>query len=349
MPWKSKRPSTRLPRSNGSNVIHRADHDGTSRSIITMMSGGIVAVANHPIRHSLDDAKRARRDDDKFFEDSVVFLQPPRSNVVIDSPDDLLRNHQIICARYSGTGCTIKGLTAVGHFMFVLLALKDGAANVGHGCFLDICVPTCGLSLNYYRAHRLTNCAKRLQQLTSNMPCFQKFNLKWIAPAGSSLACINSFAPTGITLLDPNPDFFQNIMDAHWFHEAKNQALPSLNLLNGTCEWDQLDVLEPHLKDHWWNLLCFEIRRPRKHELQRLHHLSASFSQDDSTYSKSCFRTVTRNVWELVLRETEPDEIRSQRLSTIVPTSVVISPDASASPSPPPFKTPMETRSKAFL
>jgi hypothetical protein len=324
-------------RSSDSNVIHRADHDGASRSMITMMSGGIVAVANHPIRHSVDDSKRVKRDDDKFFEDSVVFLQPPRSNVVIDSPDDLLRNHQIICARYSGTGCTIKGLTAVGQFMFVLLALKDGSANVGHGCFLDICVPTCGLSLNYYRAHRFTNCAKRLQQLTSIMPCFQRFNLKWIAPAGSSLACINSFASTDITLLDPNPAFFQNILDAHWFHEAKNQALPSLNSLNGTCEWDQLDILEPHLKDHWWNSLCFEIRRPHKHELQRLQHLSATFSQCDSAYSKSCFRTVTRNVWELVLRETESDETRSQRLSTIVPSSVAISPDASATPSPAPF------------
>ncbi len=317
---------------SGWNVIHRADHDGSARSMITMMAGGIVAVANHPIRHHLDEGRRLK--DDKFFEDSVVFLQPPRSNVTLESPDDLLRNHQIICVSYSGTGCTVKGMAAVGPFLFVLLGLKKSAANASQGYFLDICVPTSGLSLNYYRVHKSTNCAKRLQDLSANNPYLQGCNLKWIAPAGSSLACINSSAPTSVALLDPNPAFFQNVLDAHWFQESKNQALPSLNYHNGTCEWDQLDTHEPLLKDHWWKLLCFDIRRPRKFELHRLQHLCSTNSQGNSAYdfSTSCFRTVSRNVWELVIKESESDETRKQRLSKILPSSDELSDDTSFTP-----------------
>ena len=327
-----------LDLNTGGDIIHRADHDGSTHSMITVMTGGIVAIANHPNQYSIDDAKKVKN----IFEDSIVFLQPPRNVSLPNSPDALLRNHMISCVRYSGTGtgpgCTIKGMTAVGSFMFVLLGLKNGTPNANraaasadsntppnasHSTFVDICVPSSGLSLSYYRFHpSTTNLAKRLQHLLANMPCFQNFNLKWIASAGSSIACINELAPANITLFDLNPLFFQIIMDAHWFRHANRQALPSLSIRNGTCDWDLFDIQESRLKDHWWKTLCFDIRRPQKVEVHRIHLSLSTHLLRDSTYSTvSCFRTITRDTWELILREDESDEGRAQRLRTSIPAS----------------------------
>lgn len=324
---------------NHSNVIHSANHDGSVRSMVSIMPGGIIAIANHPFYYNPDDARKMKKDDERFFEDCIVFLQPPRSNVTFQSPDELLRSHQIYCARYSDKGCTIKGMASVGSFMFVLLDLKDPAsfsvapvasdytarrdsvnARPGSGfqsSFLDICVPTSGLSLNSYRFHSTTNCAKRLQELTFNMPCFHGYKLKWVVSAGSKLACISGSACADIALIDINPFFFQSLMDDHWFQEAKKQALPPLNVSNGSCEWDQLDTLVPSLNGHWWKTLCFDIRCPQKLVQHRLEHLCAmpslKLSDTDNPYSsETCFRTVTRNVWELVIRKDDADEISRQ-------------------------------------
>jgi hypothetical protein len=313
---------------NTSNIIHSAIHDGSSRVMITIMPGGIVAVANHPFHNSVDEIKKTKKDEEKFFEESIVFLQPPRSRSAIQSLDELLRKHQIYCVRYSGTGCTIKGMASVGSFMFVLLGSRDAtvnftdhtprgrdsqSGNAFQSCFLDICIPSSGLSLNHYRSHSATNCVNRLQELTFNMPCFDDYKLKWIVSAGSMIACINDSACADITFLELNPLLFQNIMDAHWFQEAKNQALPPLNVSNGSCEWDRLDTLVPMLEDHWWKTLCFNIPRPQKFVQQRLLHMNQSFQMPQSITSVSCFRSISRNIWELVIREDDADEVRKQR------------------------------------
>jgi len=346
-----------LKRPMAANIIHKADHDGSVPSMVTIMQGGIVAVANHPQLliglnsqfaskwETVDDKKRSmKRDEDESVEDCIVFLQPPPVSRDIDKPEDLLRNCQISCVRYAGTGSCIKGMAAVGPMMFVMLSEKESSGggmaaggasssmNTGssssQGCFLDICVPTSGLSLRHHKEHRKTDTTKRLRGLMGKQ--FNGFQLKWIASAGSCLACIDGYAHGDITLVDPDPAFFEDISDAQLYQEAQNQALPPI--VDGTCEWDQLGVQEPQLNDHWWKTLCWEIRRPSHSEQQRLRHLctvkplelgplSGIPPVDASHVAASCFRTVTHNSWELVLRQDETIEARALRAAALTSSS----------------------------
>jgi hypothetical protein len=312
-------------RSTVPNIIHKADHDGSIPSILAMMPGGAIAVANHPSIY------RERKDES--LEDCIIFMQPPRVLDDVDSSHDLLRSHQISCVRYTGTGCSIKGMAAVGHLMFVLLGSKEALPNSAHikgGCFLDICVPSSGISLRHYREHRGIDYGKRLQDLTDSVPGIHKRALSWIVSTGASIACIFNSSATDISLFDVNPAFFQSILDSHWFEEAKRQALPSLNRTTGTCDWDRLDIDKSELKENWWLTLCFHSRRPHKLELHRLPHLRSlahlNIPADEESYADfSCFRTVCRNVWELVLMEDETEELRKQRCATSITASAASS------------------------
>jgi hypothetical protein len=163
-----------------------------------------------------------------------------------------------------------------------------------------------------------------------NKSNFNGFQLKWIVSAGASLACIDGYANGDITMVDPDPAFVQSLTDSQWYVDARNQALPPM--INGTCEWDQLGLQQPNLRDHWWKTLCFDIRRPLRLEQQRLQHLCtvkplelgplSGIPPVNTRYATaSCFRTVTRNSWELVLREDETDEARGQRASISVSSS----------------------------